>query len=73
MRGWCKPSKGAKYAGVSLKVFRGWLANGLDHSQLPNGRILIKHEAIDSYLQQFLIENDKAKLQAEELTEGLND
>ncbi len=70
-KGWAKPSVGARYCGVSLKVFRGWLRNGLEHSQLPTGRILVKYTAIDSYLQQFLIENDQAKRTAHELVEEL--
>ena len=68
--GWCKPSQGARYAGVSLKQFRGWLRNGLDYSQLPNGRILVRFEAIDRYLEQFRVENE-AKTMARELTENL--
>lgn len=68
--GWCKPSQGARYAGVSLKQFRGWLRNGLDYSQLPNGRILVRYEAIDRYLEQFKVE-DSAKRTARELTEDL--
>jgi hypothetical protein len=71
MRGWCKPSQGAKYAGVSLKVFRRWLGNGLRHSRLPNGRILVSMAAIDEYLKQFEVKDDSAKVAAEELTEGL--
>ena len=69
-RGWCKPSTGAKYTSVSLKQFRGWLRNGLEHSQLPNGRILVKYSAIDRYLEQFEVRNPSQEL-AEELTEGL--
>ena len=68
--GWCKPSQGAKYAGISLMVFRGWLRNGLEHSQLPNGRILVRYEAIDRYLEQFRVQN-AAKEVAEQLTEDL--
>ena len=68
--GWVKPSVGAKYAGVSLKQFRGWLCNGLKHSQLPNGRILVKYSAIDRYLEQFEIKNE-VKGMAEEMVEGL--
>jgi predicted site-specific integrase-resolvase len=69
-KGWCKPSQGARYAGVSLKQFRGWLRNGLDYSQLPNGRILVRYEAIDRYLEQFRVE-DEVKRTARELIENL--
>lgn len=69
-KGWCRPSVGAKYAGVSVKVFRRWLKSGLDHSVLPNGRKLAKYEAIDRYLEQFRVE-DSAKRVADELVERL--
>ena len=70
-RGWLKPSQGAKYASVSLKKFRGWFKDGLRHSILPNGRYLTKFEWIDSYLEQFEVDDDKAKQMAGELVEGL--
>jgi hypothetical protein len=69
-RGWCKPSTGADYADVSLKQFRSWLRNGLEHSQLPNGRILVKYSAIDRYLEQFGVRNEVKQL-AEQLVEDL--
>ena len=68
--GWCKPSQGARYAGVSLKVFRGFLRDGLEHSQLPNGRILLKFEAIDHYLEQFKVRNEAQRM-ADELLKGM--
>ena len=70
-RGWCKPSTGAKYASVSLKQFRNWLRNGLEHSQLPNRRILVKYSAIDRYLEQFEVRN-KVKEMAEEMVKGMS-
>jgi len=70
-RGWVKPSVGAKYAGVSLKVFRRWLANGLRHTRLENDRILISYTWIDEYLMKREVRDDKAKQMADELTEGL--
>ncbi len=71
-RGWLKPSQAAKYAAVSVKVFRRWLADGLRHSRLPNDRILVSVAAIDEYLQGFEVKDDKAKQMADELTEGLH-
>lgn len=70
-RGWAKPSLASKHAGVSLKAFRTWFGKGLRYVRLPNGRILTKFDWIDSYLEQFEVKDDQAKLQAEELTEGL--
>ena len=69
-QGWCKPSKGAPYSDVSLKVFRGFLKNGLRYVKLPNGRILTKYQWIDEYLEQFGVK-DEAKEIAAQLTEDL--
>jgi len=55
---------------VSLKQFRNWLRNGLEHSQLPNRRILVKYSAIDRYLEQFRV-NNKVKEIAKQLVEDL--
>jgi len=68
--GWCKPSAGAKYAGVSLKVFRGWFGAGLCHVRLENNRILVKYRWIDKYLEQFEVRNE-AKQLADELVNEL--
>ena len=57
-RGWVKPSVGAKYSGVSLKVFRGWMKHhGLPHSKLPNGRILLSLDDVDIFLRKFQVTN----------------
>jgi hypothetical protein len=69
--GWCKPSRGAKYADQSLKGFRGWFRDGLRHVRLPNGRILTKFHWIDEYIRQFEITDKTAEAVAEELVEGL--
>ena len=69
-RGWLKPSQGAKYCGISLKVFYGWMKNGLRHVRLENGRILTKYDWIDEFLEGFEAKDLSQEL-AEELTEGL--
>jgi hypothetical protein len=57
-RGWVKPSVAAKYSGVSLKVFRGWLKHhGLPYSTLPNGRHLVSLDDIDLFLRKFQASN----------------
>jgi hypothetical protein len=69
-RGWCKVSAGAAYAGVSVKVFRGWLKNGLRHSRLDSNRILVSYDAIDEYLSAFEVQHNATAV-AQELVEGL--
>lgn len=70
-RGWVKPSMGAKYAGVSLRIFRRWLANGLRHTRLENDRILTSYHWIDEYLMEREVRHDRAKKMADEIVEGL--
>jgi hypothetical protein len=65
-----KPSEAAGYSGVSLKVFRSWLKDGLRHSQLPNGRILVSISAIDEFLNSFEVQSTASQA-AGELLEGL--
>lgn len=69
MNGWCKPSIGAKYAGTSLKTFRGWLQDGLRHSRLRSGHILIKLENIDQYLAKFEISESRLDREVTKLLE----
>ena len=58
MTGWKKVADAAKYAGVSVRTFRDWLKDGLKHSKLPSGTILIKPASIDEYLEQFEVCKD---------------
>jgi excisionase family DNA binding protein len=53
MSGWAKVKDAAEYAGVSPRTFRKWLKDGLKHSRLPSGTILISIKDIDTYLRQF--------------------
>ncbi len=69
-RGWCKPSRGAKYAQQGLKGFRTWFRNGLRYVRLPNGRILTKYDWIDQFLEGFETKDPSQEL-VQELTDGL--
>ena len=58
MIGWAKVKKAAEYAGVSERTLRAWLKEGLRHSCLPSGTILIKYASIDEYLEGFEVKDD---------------
>lgn len=60
MDGWAKIKPAAKYGGVSERTLRGdWLKNGLKHSRLPSGTVLIRYEWIDAYLESFAGKEDQ--------------
>jgi predicted site-specific integrase-resolvase len=52
-RGYAKVKKAANYAGVSERTFRDWLKDGLRHSRLSTGTILVAYASIDNYLASF--------------------
>jgi excisionase family DNA binding protein len=52
-RGWLKVKEAAKYCGLSERKIRSLLKEGLRHSRLRSGTILIKVEWVDEYLGGF--------------------
>jgi hypothetical protein len=66
-RGWVKPSVGAKYCGVSLKVLRGWMKNhALPFSRLPSGHTRICLDDLDLWLKKRQVTSNLA----DELLDG---
>ena len=59
MQGWAKVKDAAKYAGMSERTFREWLKNGLQHSVLPTGTILLKYSAVDEYLETYSVQGNE--------------
>lgn len=57
--GWAKIKQCAEYAGVSERTLRDWLKEGLEHSRLPSGMLLIRFSNIDSFLKQFSVTGDR--------------
>ncbi|MFC1817103.1 hypothetical protein ACFL0M_14475 [Thermodesulfobacteriota bacterium] len=53
MKGWAKIKHAARYAGIGERTFRKWLKQGLHHSRLPSGRILVSLKAIDDFLSGY--------------------
>ena len=51
MQNWFKVKIAARYAGISERTARDWLKNGLRHSRLESGLILIKAQWLDEYLE----------------------
>ncbi|MGD8389838.1 MAG: helix-turn-helix domain-containing protein [Desulfobacteraceae bacterium] len=59
MRGWMKIPKAAEYAGLGTRTLRKLLRQGLRHSRLPSGTVLISIEAVDEFLAGFEVREDK--------------
>jgi len=59
MSGWSKIKSAAKYAGISERTMRDWLKDGLKHSRLPSGTVLIKYAWVDEYLEAFAVKEDQ--------------
>lgn len=57
MSRWMKIPAGAEYAGVSIRTFRDWLKKGLKHVRLDSGMILTKDIYVDSFLEQFIVQD----------------
>ncbi|MBF0497142.1 MAG: hypothetical protein HQK58_11310 [Deltaproteobacteria bacterium] len=50
---WMRAAAAANYSGVSIRTLRGWLAQGLRHSRVSRGTVLVKREWLDEYLAKF--------------------
>jgi len=71
MDGWGKIKKAAEYTGISERTMRDWLKDGLKHSRLPSGTVLIKYEWIDTYLETFAEREDQVDKIVSETMRGL--
>lgn len=59
--GWLKVKGAAEYSGVSIRTLRTWVKEGLVHSRLPTGTILISVEEIDRFLKGFEVSEDRGE------------
>ena len=56
MKGWRKIKAAAQYMNMSERSVRSLLKEGLRHSRLPSGTVLISIQAIDEYLKKFEVD-----------------
>ena len=61
MEGWLKISGAADYIGLSTRSVRTLLKNGLKHSRLDSGTVLIAIKNIDEYLTRFEVAIDESR------------
>jgi predicted site-specific integrase-resolvase len=71
MTGWAKIKKAAEYSGLSERTLRYYLKDGLKHSRLPSGTVLIKYEWIDEYLEAFAAKEDQVDRIVAETIRGI--
>ena len=56
---WKKIPDAAKYIGMSERTVRELLKQGLPHSRLPSGTVLVELEQIDEWLRGFNVERQQ--------------
>ena len=71
MTGWAKIKKAAAYADIGERSFRKWLRQGLKHSRLPSGTILIRYSDIDEWLNGFEVNEDHVSKIVDEVLSDL--
>ncbi len=59
---WLKVKQAAQHMGLSSRTVRDLLNNGLPHSRLPSGTILLEDCQIDEYLRSFDIQRQDNQL-----------
>ena len=69
-RGWLKVKEAAKYCGLSERKIRSLLKEGLRHSRLRSGTILIKIEWINEYLERFEAQENDVDRIVDEVVKG---
>jgi len=57
MREWLRIKDVPDYCGISERLAREWLKNGLRYSKI-RGCILIRRETLDLYIEQFAVDDD---------------
>lgn len=71
MKGWSKIKAASAYSGVSPRTVRKWLKQGLKHSRLSSGTVIISFDAVDEFLSSFEVQNDEVERIVEELEKRL--
>ena len=72
MNGWGKVKKAAQHSDVSERTLRSWLKQGLKHSRLPSGTILIRFSDIDAFLEGFAADDRQVDRIVDEVIEGMD-
>ena len=71
MGSWLKIKPAAKHAGISERTMRSWLKQGLTHSRISTGMVLVHTTAIDDYIGKFEVCIDEADRIANKILKDL--
>ena len=71
MQGWAKIKQAAKYASVGERTLRDWLKQGLKHSRLSTGTILIRYSGLDEWPEGFTVNNDQINRIVDEVMDNI--
>jgi phage antirepressor YoqD-like protein len=72
MQGWAKIKEAAKFADIGERTMREWLKQGLKHSRLSTGTILIRYSDIDDWLESFAVNEDQINQMVDEVCRDLH-
>jgi len=72
MRVWLKIKSAALRQDLSERKMRDLLKEGLRHSRLPSGTILIKDEWLDEYFGSYEVKENQIDNIVDEVMEGLS-
>ena len=72
LRGWLTVKKAAEYCSMSERTVRSWLKQGLKHSKLKSGTILVKIGWIDEYLETYAVQKNEIDKVVEEVMREMN-
>jgi hypothetical protein len=72
MQGWAKIKRAAKFADIGERTMRAWLKQGLKHSRLSTGTILIRYSDIDDWLESFAVNEDQINQMVDEICRDLH-
>ena len=72
MEGWAKIKTASRYADVGERTFRKWLKQGLTHSRLQSGTVLIRFSDIDKWLINFAVKEDHISNIIDQVLQDIN-
>ena len=71
MPGWVQIKGAAAYAGVSPRTLRYWFKQGLPHSRMSKGLVLIRYADLDADIEKHMLTEGDTDKRLDEIIESL--